>query len=163
MTDAPVELYTDADIAGLRRRIKTWTCGLFLFSLLALGVCIALAALTTTGNAQRMELAAIAVSTVSGWIVLYCAIFTVGAARRELGHAGTLREGERQRVEGRVQVTRRWLRIKKSITALAVDVETAEGTKSFWVSRSRAKRLASARPSALWICHGYVAAYEVTK
>ncbi len=163
MTDAPVELYTDADVRGLRRKIKGWTLALGLFSLLALGVCIALAALTTTGNAQRMELAAIAVSTVSGWIVLYCAIFTVGNARRELGHAGTLREGERERVEGRVRVTRRWLRIKKSITALAVDVETPEGVRSFWVSRSRAKRLSEAGPTALYICHGYVAAYEVTK
>lgn len=158
-----VELYTDEDVSRLRRKIKAWILSLLAFSLLALGVCVALAALTTTANAQRMEFSAIAVSTVSGWIVLYCAIFTVGTARRELAHAGTLREGERQRVEGRVQVTRRWLRIKKSITALAVDVETPEGTKSFWVSRSRAKRLAEAAPTALYICHGYVAAYEVTK
>ena len=38
MTLLPVEVYTDEDIAKLRRKIKAWTIALCLFSLLALGV-----------------------------------------------------------------------------------------------------------------------------
>lgn len=161
MQERLVELFSDEDIKKLRRKIKNWRLALCVFSALALGACVTFAALATTATAGTMELAAIVTSTVSGWIVLYCAVFTVGGARRELGHAGTLREGERERVEGRTTVTKHWLRIKKSITAREVEVETAEGKRAFWVVDSRAGRLSKADPTAIYISHGYVAAYEV--
>ena len=155
------ELYTDAELEKLRRKIKAWTVALAVISAVGLAVCVTLAVLTNTANAQRMELYAIAVSIAVGWFVIYCACFAVGSSRRELAHAGTLRDGERERTEGRVTVTRQRLRIKKSITAKRVRVETPDGESLFWVAESRAPLLEGA--SAVWTVHGYVAGYEVAK
>ncbi len=158
-----VELYTDEDMAGLKRKIKCWMIALCAVAAAALAACITVAAITNTGNAERMELYAVVISTLAGWVIIYCATYVIGNARRELGHAGTLRSDERERVEGRVTVTRRWLRIKKSITAREVEVETPEGVSRFWVAESRAGQLARANATALYTSHGYVAAYEVMK
>lgn len=157
-----VELYTDEDMEKLRRKIRRWRIALCAFSALALCVCAAFAAAADTANAETMELAAIVTSIAAGWIVLYCAMFPAENARRELRHAGTLREGKRERVEGKITVTKHWLRIKKSITAREVVVETPEGRRQFWVVDSRAMRLSRDEPSAICISHGYVAAYEVS-
>ena len=156
-----VELYTDEDMEKLRRKIRRWRIALCAFSTLALCMCVAFAAAADTANAETMELAAVVTSIAAGWIVLYCAMFPAENARRELRHAGTLRDGKRERVEGKVTVTKRWLRIKKSITAREVVAETPEGRRQFWVVDSRAVRLSEAEPAAIFISHGYAAAYEV--
>lgn len=157
-----VELYTDEDVENLRRKIRRWRAVLCAISVLAMCMCVTFAASADTANAGTMEFAAVVTSIAAGWIVLYCAMFPAENARRELRHAGTLRDGKRERVEGKVTVTRRWLRIKKSITAREVVVETPEGRRQFWVVDSRAMRLSRDEPSAICISHGYVAAYEVS-
>ena len=110
-----VELYDDREIARLSRRIRSWTAAIGVLAAAALAVCVTLAALTNTANAGRMELAAIAVSTLAGWVIIYCSLFVVTEGRRELGHARMLREEERERVEGQIAVTKERLIIRKSI------------------------------------------------
>lgn len=156
-----VELYDDGRIAGLSRRIKGWTWVLCALSAAALAVCVTLAALAGTANADRMELTAIAVSTLTGWVVIYCATFVVTEGRRELGHARMLREEARERVEGEVTVTREKLIIRGSIRVRRVEVRAAGETRRFLVCESRAGALSAAKARALYIANGYVAAYEV--
>ncbi len=163
MADSVIELYTEADVEKLRKKIRIWAAALGIAAAAALIACIAMAASATTLTAEKMEAAAILTSILSGWVIIYCAIFVIGAARRELGHATTLRTSERERVEGRVSLNGERLRIRKSISARGVEVETPEGIKRFWVSQTRAGRLQESDAAALYISHGYVAAYEVSK
>lgn len=156
------ELYSDRDLVRLARKTRIWIWALCLFGAAALGTCIALASLATTGNAGRMELLTVAVSTGAGWIVIYCAVFVVTASRRELGHARMLRaEPDRERLAGQITVTAERLRIKKSIRIRPVEVRTGEGTRRVLVCESRARLLERAKPTALYLANGYVAAYEV--
>lgn len=163
MPDRVVELYSDADALKLKRKIKIWVFALLLAAAAALAVCSAFAATATTLTAEKAEVSAILTSTFSGWVIIYCAIFVVGSTRRELSHAATLRTSERERVEGKISFNGERLRIKKSISARGVTVETADGAKKFWVAESRAGRLKEANASAVYISHGYVAAYEAAK
>ena len=156
-----VELYDDREIARLSRRIRSWTAAIGVLAAAALAVCVTLAALTNTANAGRMELAAIAVSTLAGWVIIYCSLFVVTEGRRELGHARMLREEERERVEGQIAVTKERLIIRKSIRVRRVEVSAAGETRRFLVCESRAKALEKAGPKALYIANGYVAACEV--
>ena len=156
-----VELYDDAAITGLKRRIRRWRGALWALAALALAVCLWLIARTGTANAARMELAVICVSTAAGWIVIYCGIFVVTAARRELAHAGMLRREARETVRGGVAVTGERVVIRNSITARRVEVNTDGQVRRLLVCESRANALAAAGAAALYAAHGYVAAYEV--
>lgn len=155
-----VELYSDAELEKLKTKIKIWTGALCALGLAGLTACIAMAALTTTGNAERMELACVGTAIVTGWVVIYCAIFVVTAARREYGHATMLRTEERERIEGPVKVTKERLLIKKSIAVRRVEVETENGPVRLLVTDRRADKLAKAGASAVYVAHGYVAGYD---
>lgn len=156
-----VELYTDADMERMDRRVRRWRIGLGALAAAALAVCVTLAATADTLTAQRMELAAVAVSTLAGWIVLYGAMFVVSPVRREMAHAAMLRREERQRFPGEIAVTGQRVAIRRSVVTRRVEVTGEEGVSRLLVSESQAAALAAARPIALYACHGYVAAYEV--
>ena len=156
-----VELYDDAAVARLERRIKRWRVLLWLLCAGALAICVGMIVRTGTANAAQMELAVICVSTVTGWIVIYGSIFGVTAARRELAHADMLRREERQAVRGGITVTKERVAIRKSITARRVEVNTDGQTRRLLVCETRADALAAAGAAVLYTAHSYVAAYEV--
>lgn len=156
------ELYSDADMARMRRRIKRGQVFLLTLAAAALAVCLGLIAFTDTLNARRMELAVVAVSTIAGWVVIYGGVFVVTRARRELAHAEMLRKEERRKVEGTVTVTDERFTIRKSIPVRRVEVRGEDGTSRLLVCDSRAKALEAVGTAVLYTCHGYVAAYEVT-
>lgn len=157
-----VELYDDAAMARLERRIRRWRAVLWALGAGALAVCVWMAAHAGTANAARMELAAIGVSTAAGWIVIYGGIFVVTADRRELAHARMLRREPREAVRGAVTVTNERVAIRNSIIARRVEVGADGQTRRLLVCESRADALAAAGICALYAAHSYVAAYEVT-
>ena len=161
MSGRIVELFPDEVTDQLARQIKRWRTALAIVAAAALAACIGMAVATNTANAARMEPAAIAVSTVAGWIVLYGAIFVVAARQRELAHAGMLRAEERERTEGTVTVTDERFAIRKSVAVRRVEVRAGDEIHRFLVCDSRASTLAAAGASAVYTAHGYVAAYEV--
>ena len=156
-----VELYDDAAVARLRRRISRWRGALWTLSAGALAVCVWLIAHTGTVNAARMELAVICVSTLAGWVVIYGGVFIVTAARRELAHANMLRREARETARGAVTVTGERVIIRNSITARRVEVNADGKIRRLLVCESRAAALAAADTTALYAAHSYVAAYEV--
>ena len=157
-----VELYDDAAITGLERRIRRWRGALLALCAGALAACVGMIARTGTANAARMELAVIAVSTLAGWIVIYGGTFVVAAARRELAHANMLHREARETVRGAVSVTDERVTIRQSITARRVEVSADGQIRRLLVCETRAAVLAAAGAAALYAAHGYVAAYEVT-
>lgn len=161
MVQQIIELYSETDLTRLKRKIKRWRTALWILAVCALAVVLRLIALTSTGNAAQMEHAVIAVSTVAGWIVIYCSIFVVTAGQRELSHANMLRSEERQTVQGVVKVTDERVAITRSITARRVEVHDNGEPHLLLVSESRADALAAVGEAVLYTAHGYVAAYEV--
>ena len=157
-----IELYSEADMTRLSWQIKRWRIALWIFTACALAACLRMIALTGTENAARMEVMVIAVSTIAGWIVIYCSIFVVTARRRELSHANMLRSEDRQTVRGSVTVTNERLAIVRSITARRVEVSGDGEIHRLLVCENRADALAAAGEAILYTAHGYVAAYEVT-
>ena len=157
------ELYSDADLIRLGRKIRRWSAAHALLAAAALAVCLGMIARTGTANAARMEAAVIIVSTLAGWAVLYGQLFVVTPCRRELRHASMLREEERETVTGEVTVTDEQVTIRKSITAQRVEVRGEEDTHRLLVCQSRAAALATLGTATLHIAHGYVAAYEVPR
>ena len=156
-----VELYGEAELQGLRRKVKGWVIALCALAAIALAVCIVLAALTDTANAQRMELAVILINIAAGWVIIYCAAFIAAAGRRELEHAEMLGKEERVRITGTPTVTEQRVVIRRSITARRVEVQGEGGEiHRLLVCESRAKALKDANAAALYAAHGYVAAYE---
>lgn len=162
MAQQIIELYSETDLARLKQRIKRWQTALWILAACALVVNLRLIALTGTGNAAQMEHAVIAISTVAGWIVIYCSIFIITAGRRELSHANMLHNEEWQAVQGTVKVTDERVAITRSITARRVEVYNNSEPHLLLVSESRADALASVGEAVLYTAHGYVAAYEVT-
>lgn len=158
-----VELFCDDDMARLARQIKRWRTALAIVAAAGLAACVTMAAVTRTGNASQMELAVIAVSTVTGWLVLYGAIFVVAVRRREMAHGAMLRGEERERTAGTVTVTDERFTIRKSVAVRRVEVRDGDQTHRFLVCDSRAAALATAGASAVYTAHGYVAAYEVAR
>lgn len=162
MKQEMVELFSDADLARLRRQIRRRWMMHAAIAALALAICIGLMVNTRTRNAARMELMAIITSTAAGWIIIYGSVFKVMARGRELRHAMMLRSEERQAVRGEVVVTEERIAIRKSITARRVEVRGEGELERLLVCESRADALAAAGARTLYTVHGYVAAYEVT-
>ena len=157
-----VELYSDAELARLKARIRRGQVFHCLLAVAALTACLVMIACTNTRNAGQMELATILVSTVAGWIVIYGSVFGVMLRRRELRHAVMLREGEREEARGAVTVTGERIVIRRSITARRVEVRGEGDVQRLLVCESRADALAAANASAVYTVHGYVAACEVS-
>lgn len=157
-----IELYSEADMTRLRRRIKRWRTALWILAACALAVCLRMITLTGTENAAQMERTVIAVSTVAGWIVIYCSMFVVTAGQRELSHANMLHNEDRQIVRGNVTVTNDRVAITRSITARRVEVGVDGEPRRLLVCENRADALAASGAVVLYTAHGYVAAYEVT-
>ena len=155
-----MELYGEAELQRLRRKVKGWRIALCALSLAALAACVTMASLTNTANAAQMELAAVAVSITAGWIVIYCGIFAAAAGRHELKHAEMLGKEERTRIVGTATVTDQRIVIRRSITARRVEVSVDGETQRLLVCESRARALEKAGASVLYAAHGYVAAYE---
>ena len=155
-----MELYGEAELQRLRRKVKGWRIALWAISLAALAACVTMAALTNTANAAQMELAAVTVNVAVGWVVIYCGIFVAAAGRHELEHAEMLGKEERTRIVGTLNVTDQRIVIRRSITARRVEVHTDGETQRLLVCESRARTLEKAGARALYAAHGYVAAYE---
>ena len=162
MDECIVELYGEADIQRLRRKVKGRFIALGALAAAALAACVVMAALTGTANADRMELAVVIVNILTGWIVIYLGIFAAMAGRHELKHAEMLAKEERTRIVGTPVVTDERIVIRKSIAARRVEVHAEGKTHRLLVCESRAKVLekAGAAVAALYTANGYVAAYE---
>lgn len=161
MAQQIIELYSETDLTRLQQKIKRWRRSLWILAVCAFLIVLRLIALTDTGNAAQMERAVVALSTVAGWIVIYCSIFVVTAGQRELDHANMLHSEERQVVKGIVKITDERVVITRSITARRVEVQDNGEAHLLLVCESRADELASVGEAVLYAAHGYVAAYEV--
>ena len=160
MESSIVELYGEADMQRLRRKVKGWFIALGVLAAMALAACVVMAALTGTANADRMELAVVIVNIAVGWIVIYLGIFVAMAGRHELRHAEMLAKEERTRIVGTPVVTDERIVIRKSIAARRVELHTEKETLRLLVCESRAKALEKAGAAVLYTANGYVAAYE---
>lgn len=135
------ELYSPEDVSRLEKKIKrewVWILGL---AALTLGVCVLLCCRTTTANAEQMELAVIAVSTVGGWLVIYRRLFGLQETRAELLHARHLLEAPRETLSGRLTVTRERMRIKNSIRFRVLLLDAGEKTRRLRVNETRVRAL----------------------
>ncbi len=163
MSQNVVEMYTEEDIALLERRVKRRLAALVVLGAAAFAVCVALALLANARNAGRLELTAVIISTVAGWVCIYGGIFGVSAGKKEIGHANMLRAEPRERIGGPVTVTDERLRIRGSITVRRVEVASETGVQKVLVHENRAERLAELPVTAVYVAHGYVAAAEVER
>ena len=156
-----IGLYSDSDKEKLRQKIKLWSIGLSVFGAISLAVCALSAAFVTTANAAGNERLAVFVAIISGWIIIYCVIYLIGGARKELSHAQTLSDGGAERVAGSLTLTGERMTIRNSVDVLGCEVLAENGRRHFWVAASRAKKLKNARVCAVYAVHGYIAAVEV--
>lgn len=154
------ELFTDADLARLKRKRTSALTAAALIGGLALLCCVLLCVFTRTGNAERMAFAAIAVSTVGGWAALSLLMFPAADAKHELRHAEMLREGPEERLRGTIGFEPGLMRIIGSIRFRTLRVRTAEGERRVKVCTSRAPKLPEDRELTLCVVNGYVAALE---
>ncbi len=159
-----VELYSSDELKQMEQTNRRWIIGLSIFSAAALAVCISFALRTQTLNAMQMELSAVAVSTVAGWIVLYFALFRVRTGRREIQHAAMLQDETRDRYAGTVSLLKEQFLIRKSVPVQRVAVQEENGEMvKLLICRNKSKTLEQAHPTAVYVTHGYVAAYEVAQ
>ena len=155
------ELYTDQDILLLESRIAKLRRTLFIIAAAALLICILFCCITHTSNEEKMLIGTIAVSTLSGWFLLYIRKFLLKAAENELAHAKMLKQSERTLCRGTVEVTDEKLRIINSITFRFVDILDGEARRRIKVIDSRSEAIKNAgKELELQLANGYVAAWR---
>ena len=162
-----IELYRPEDPERLKRRRRIWLTAVCAIAAGALIVCVLFCLLTRTANALRMELSAIAVFTVAGWVDIYLLTFRAAALGREEEHARRMLAGPRETVRGRTELAKQTIRIRKSIAVRAVTVREAGQTRRLFADAARADDLERAldgqeRTCELDVVSGYVAAFRVT-
>ena len=160
------ELYRPEDPERLKKRRSAWLAAVCVIAAGALAACVLFCLLTGTANAMRMEISAIAVFTLAGWVDIYLLTFRVAALGREREHARRMLTGERETVRGRTELAAQTVRIRKSIAVRTVTVTGEERSTRLFVNAARAKALERAlnggpRTCELDVVSGYVAAFKV--
>ncbi len=159
------ELYSDADVRAIKRRIKRWRVIVALLTAGELAAAVILAATVSTATEGRNQLIVMISSILVGCVVFYAVNFIILAAKRELGHAVMLKSGSRTRLTGRIDGAGERYIIRKSIAVRKFTFAVRDGEKMrLNVADNPAYRLfraADAGTLDLDIVSGYVAAFGV--
>ena len=160
------ELYRREEPAALNKRRRAWLAAVGVIAAGALTACVIFCLCTRTANALRMELSAIGVFTLAGWVDIYLLTFHVAALRREELHARRMLDGPRETVCGRTTLAEGTIRIRRSIAVRTVTVHGLERERRLYVNAARAGALeralqGSERSCELDVVSGYVAAFRV--
>lgn len=156
------ELYGRQDLERLEKTEKRAKRTAALIAAATLAVCVLLCCLTDRTNAEVMEKAAAAVSVLGGWTVIYLVNNTVRDRRHERGHAEMLLEGERETVEGVLELSKERMRIRGSIRFYALSLKDGAETHRSKVIAERAEllRAEEGKRLRLYTVNGYAAAWE---
>ena len=153
------DFYRPEDLIRLKTKRKRERVTVWALAGVTLVVCVLFCCLTTTRNAQRMELATLITSCLGGWLVIYRRVFGLQAARYEQEHAAYLLESERTTLRGRLQITKERLRIKNSIRIRILLLDDGEETRRLKVNETRVRDLKpyEGKLVTLVLSGGYVA------
>ncbi|MBQ2062114.1 MAG: hypothetical protein II458_05490 [Oscillospiraceae bacterium] len=165
--NAKTELYRSDDPERLKKKYTVSLAAVCVIAALALIACVLFCVFTGASNAERMQLCAIAVTAVAGWVDIYLLTFRVRATARERDHARRMLEGKRETVCGTVTLSREVIRIRNSITVRSVLAEKRGKTRRLYVNARCADALERAlgdggRECELDVVGGYVAAFAVS-
>ncbi|MBQ1376638.1 MAG: hypothetical protein IIY77_01580, partial [Lachnospiraceae bacterium] len=122
------QLYHAETLEKMKKEYKMVWCAAGIFMLLALVVCIYLAAGASTLTFKKHETAAIIVFLAAGWICITGYYTSLDPLRRQMIHFANMLEKEPESLEGRVMLLKTWVRIPKSITVRDVLLEKEDGT-----------------------------------
>ncbi len=157
------ELYSPDELLRLERRTKRAGRAAILTAALTLAGCILLCCLAPVRGAENYERAAVLVSILGGWTVIYLYNNPVVDLRRELRHAHMLREEQpRETLEGVLAVSKDRMRIRGSIRFYALTLTDGAEKQRAMVVASRAPILRGkeGKRLRLYTVNGYAAAYE---
>ena len=139
--DTIQKLFRPEDLSRLENKIKRERAWIFGLAGATLALCVLCCCLTTTANAEQMELAAVSISTVGGWLVIYRRLFGLQETRYELQHAQYLSQEHEELLRGRLTITKERMRIKSSIRFRVLLLEGGGETRRLKVDESRVKAL----------------------
>lgn len=156
------ELYSREDLARLEKMTKRAGWAAAIFAAATLMACVLLCCLTTQANAARMEKATVAASVLGGWIVIYLYNNPVKDLRYERGHAQMLLEGERETLEGVLELSEQRMRIRGSIRFYPLTLTDGDEKRRSKViaARADALRAKNGKRLRLYVVNGYAAAFE---
>ncbi len=156
------ELYSREDLARLEKKTKRAGRAAAIFAAVTLMICVLLCCLTTQTNAARMEKATVAASVLGGWIVIYLYNNPVKDLRYERGHAQMLLEGERETLEGVLELSEQRMRIRGSIRFYPLTLTDGDEKRRSKViaARADALRAKNGKRLRLYVVNGYAAAFE---
>ncbi len=154
-----MDFYRPEDLDRLKQKEKRERAWVWAFAGLTLSLCVLFCCLTTTANANRMELATLITSCVGGWLVIYRRLFGMLDAKHEREHAHYLLSAEKRTVRGKLTVTKDRLRIRDSIRIRILLLEDGKKTQRLKVNENkvRALRPYDGKTVTLTLAGGYVA------
>ncbi len=154
-----IEFYRPEDLSRLKQKEKRERAWVWALGGLTLLLCVLFCCLTTTANANRMELVTLICSCLGGWLVIYRRVFGVQEARHEREHASYLLSAERSTVRGKLTVTKDRLRIRDSIRIRILLLEDGKKTQRLKVNENKVRDLRpfDGKTVTLTLAGGYVA------
>ena len=160
--DAIHELFAPEEIRRLERQyqIITWTAALIAAAAFAL--CVFLCVRADSANIERMERRVLLLSTCAGWLVILLLGGCARTLRRIRDHARMLSADERSIAEGVLQMSNERMLIRGSIRFYPLTLTQGENKRQARVIASHEKTLRreNGKRLRLYLCNGYVAAFE---
>lgn len=149
------ELFSRAEIDGLRTKKRVWSVVAAVLGAGALLACVLFCVFTNTLNSDRMQLCAMATSSIAGCVIIYIVRFCVRDTASEIAHAELMLTGERAEHVGEVKPAPTAIKIRGSITARRVSV----GGDKLMINERKAKLLPVGR-ARVWTVMNYITAWE---
>ena len=161
MEKKTTELYSPDEPALLEKKARGFTALCVVIGALTLAGCIYICTKVDPVNVSRMLIAAFALSTLGGWIVISIAHFVVGEYKNAAKHCRAILDGEGETVEGRFAVEKEVIRIKHGVAMRTVRQEGAERAETLRIFTKKAKLFDAEKAVSVRKVLGFVAAYEV--
>ncbi len=138
-------LYTHVQTLERRKKEKRLRICAFIIAFFTLSACVALCTFVRTGNAERMLLAAVIISTLGGWAVILLRELKIKPVRALRRHEEGILEyaemsGPTER-EGILKSTGRYVSLPGSITFFLLKLKNDEETAEIKIPKEKAALL----------------------
>lgn len=156
-----IELYSESDLALLRRRCRLWIAAAVLIGAAALCCCVFNCIKVRPSTANELLVKTICVSVIGGWAVISLVHFVILDIMYMIRHTEAMMSADREAVSGTFYVSPETLHIKKGIAIRNVTVGENDDVGSVMIASVKAERFSKMITNTVYCVHGFIVACEV--
>ena len=160
MENEITELYSEKELARVKRGLALLRAGAVALALITLGLCVYFCISADRHYPKDALIRTIACSCIGGWAVITLRVFFISRLRYRRDHIKAMLEGRREEITGSFALTRERTFIIKGVAMRRVEVTGNEREHSLQVYDRKAPLFNADKATAVYAVHGFIVGYR---